>query len=124
MNHSDKKIILINVNDANAATIDDYLMEWGYTTIRIEEVDHLKPMIHQNDHALILFQFIDFSNSEFDLFRLVQKENPSLPIVFACPYISVKDSFNLGKAGAVDYIIQPFNPSELKRKVEKHLSNP
>lgn len=124
MNHLNKKIILINLNDITAAAVYDYLEEWGYTAIRAKEIDNLKSLIQEEGHALILFQFMEFSHAEFDLFRSVQKNNPSIPIIFTFPFISVKDSFDLGKAGAVDYIVQPFNPNELKRKIERYLSDP
>ncbi|TKJ38549.1 hypothetical protein CEE37_12345 [candidate division LCP-89 bacterium B3_LCP] len=120
MRHRKRTIILINMNNLTGTTIYDFLEGWDYTPLRIKNAEILTPILSAGNRQLILFQFQEFSESEYAMLALIRKMNPQIPILATSPFISIRDTIRIIKAGAVDYISQPFNPMDLKRAIQKY----
>lgn len=115
-----KRIILVNMDDTTAGSIADFLNKWGYTTVRTDIVEMLVPILQNMEGSLIIFQFVEFGEKEFALFHSIREKFPVIPIFATSPFISVKDSFKVAKAGATEFLMQPFDPLYLKRIIERY----
>ena len=114
-----KTIVLVKMNDITSEIVKDFLIRWGYSVVRIESSEALKLIIQNGKPSLIVFQFLEFSAQEFDLLSVIKREIPEIPVLATSPFISVKNTVKLLKAGATDYLAQPFDPRELKEGIEK-----
>ena len=112
------------MNDNTAESISDFLAKWGYTAVRINTAETLTPILQDNENSLIIFQFVEFCEKEFELFHSIRGKIPNVPMLATSPFISVRDCFRVAKAGAAGYLIQPFVPSELKKIIERYIINP
>ena len=115
-----KRIVLVNMDDTTAGSLADFLNKWGYTPVRTNTVEVLTPILQSSEDSLIIFQFMEFREHEFSLFHSIREEFPTIPIFATSPFISAKDSFKVAKAGATEFLMQPFDPVNLKRIIERY----
>lgn len=82
-----------------------------------------KAYLSQKDHPDLIIADIMLSDGHF--FKLLNE----IDMTLNTPYIVISSSDDLEtirnayQAGAIDYILKPFNQNEIKAKVERHLIN-
>jgi len=104
-------------------SLSDLLEMWGYLPLKIEAVHTIQAVLYAEKAALIIFQFFEFSEDEYELLRSIRRKAPSVPVLATSPFISVRDTFRMVRGGVEDYIRQPIHPLDLKKTVDKYFYN-
>jgi response regulator RpfG family c-di-GMP phosphodiesterase len=118
--NEEKRIILMNSTGTAPEIFGDFLDLWGYSLVRVEDRDCWEQGWLESPLSLIIFQFNDFSDKEYQLLAWVKTEAGSLPVVVTSSFISIKECFRMARLGISEYFGQPFNPLDLKKLVEKY----
>jgi two-component system, NtrC family, response regulator PilR len=83
--------------------------------------DRACSMIEQDDYDLVLTDIRLPQKSGMDILKFVRKFNPRVPVVMITAYGTIKQAVDAFKAGAMDYVVKPFDMEELKLIVAKGL---
>lgn len=59
--------------------------------------------------------------SGIELLRAIKETNPDLPVILMTAYPEVESAVGALRLGALDYLIKPFHPEDLKRKIQRAL---
>jgi DNA-binding NtrC family response regulator len=124
MFNEEKRIILMNSADTTPEVFGDFLDLWGYSFVRVENRECWAQGWLEGPLSLIIFQFNDFSDTEYQLLETVKSGAGAIPIVVTSSFISVKECFRMAGIGITEYFGQPFIPLELKKLVEKYTDTP
>ncbi len=116
-----KKIILVNIKGTGLSCLSDLLEMWGYMPIKIESTATLTAVLFGDHSALIIYQFLEFSDAEYKLLTAIRDQVPGIPVVVTSPFISVRDTFKVVRAGVEDYLVQPYLPADLRLLLERYL---
>ena len=115
-----KNILLFNALDDASEVLTDFLHKWGFRVevINKNQIDNkqtteLKPL-------LIIFQFLEFSRSEFENFEYLKKEYNDVALIATSPYISIKNLVKVMQSGAADYLMQPYTPDDIQNVINKY----
>jgi DNA-binding NtrC family response regulator len=118
--HEEKRILMLNLAATISESLSDFLDLWEYDFVRVDNQDCQQYHWPDGPFSLIIFQFNDFSDKEYQLLESVKSDAGAIPIVVTSSFISVKDCFRMAKIGITEYFGQPFLPLELKKLVEKY----
>lgn len=78
-------------------------------------------LMNKDSYDIILTDIKLPGISGMELLKRVLKKQPQLPVVMITAYGTIKQAVDALKAGAVDYLVKPFNVEELKIVVTKAL---
>ena len=79
-------------------------------------------LLQENDDFVVLFTDIMMPEMDgLELIREAAKSNPSLVSIVMTGYATMETARDAVKAGAYDYVLKPFNLSEIKMAVENAL---
>ena len=96
-------------------SLGDLLDMWGYVPLKIEAAETISALAYLESSSLIMFQFLEFSEGEYELLRTLHDSVPEVPIVATSPFISVRDIFRIVRLGIEDYLVQPYLPQDLQQ---------
>jgi DNA-binding NtrC family response regulator len=83
--------------------------------------DRAFTMIEQGDYDLVLSDIRLPQKSGMDILKYVRRNKPEIPVIMITAYGTIKQAVEAFKAGAVDYVVKPFDMEELKIIVAKGL---
>jgi len=102
-------------------SLADLLEMWNLTVLRIDEAETLSVLLADAGPLIMIFQFREFSEAEYELLASIRETAPSLPILALCSFISVRDTFRIAKSGASECLVQPYSPEDLRRMIARCL---
>ncbi|MCL2093875.1 MAG: response regulator [Treponema sp.] len=120
---TDKKLlILVDDNPANLR-IGKNVLGGTYTVATAPSAEKLFSLMENNRPHLIL---LDIDMPEMNGYEALEilKASPDtkdIPVIFLTGMADEKDEERGRKAGAVDYIVKPFDPPVLMACIEKHI---
>lgn len=115
------RIVLVNMRGTDLESLADLLEMWNFTVLRIDEAETLSVLLADATPLIMIFQFREFSEPEYELLASIRKTAPDLPILALSSFISVRDTFRIAKSGASEYLVQPYSPEDLRRMIAKYL---
>ena len=115
------RIVLVNMRGTDLDSMADLLEMWSFTVLRIDEAETLSVLLADATPLIMIFQFREFSEPEYELLASIRKTAPDLPILALSSFISVRDTFRIAKSGASECLVQPYSPEDLKRMIAKYL---
>lgn len=86
-----------------------------------ETVDQASEFLNKNVYDIVLLDIELPDGSGLDLCSTIHMEKPELPVFFLTAHDNLSEKVLGFSAGADDYITKPFNPLELKARVEAKL---
>ncbi|MGB0347514.1 MAG: response regulator transcription factor [Balneolaceae bacterium] len=117
-----KESILVIDDDKNMTRLLEVVLETSYkATIAHTKDDALKSFTNFSYSAVIL----DLNLNEEDGFGLIsaiRTKSKWLPIIILSGKEKSDDRIKCFKAGVDDYLIKPFNPEELKLRLERSIA--
>lgn len=113
--------ILIVEDDRKIAQLEsDYLESNGYETEMIEDGNQVIPELKENPYDLLLLDLMLPGCSGYDICRKIRDEI-DIPILMVTARTEGTDVIRGLGLGADDYIMKPFDPSQLVARVRSHL---
>ena len=119
-----QKILIVDDREENLFALEKVLHETGAEIIKATSGDEALAAALHHDFALAILDVIMPGMSGFELARHLRRDEKtlSLPIIFLTASFEDEEHVFKGyEAGAVDYIIKPFNPVILNGKTRAFL---
>ncbi len=119
-----QKILIVDDREENLYALEKILRETGADVFKANSGDEALAATLHNDFALAILDVHMPGMSGFELADHLRSDEKtlSLPIIFlTATFIDEETVFKGYEAGAVDYIIKPYNPVVLNGKVEAFL---
>jgi len=117
------KILLVDDSKENRTTLKTYLSEIGYSVIsRRDEIEALKILKKKKDKINIVIIDVKMPKIKGEgLIQKIRETSKTIGIIIITFYSTLYHENDYRKLGADDYIIKPFEPKEIKSKIEKLL---
>ncbi len=110
--------ILVVDDDIQNAKMTSYLLEEaGYRVFRIHDPSNIMQVIEQHNPDLILLDIMMPKMDGFEVCRQIRR-NSDIPIIFLSARTYLQDRVMGLQIGGDDYLVKPFEPSELLARVE------
>lgn len=119
-----QKILIVDDKEENLFTLEKTLRDTGAVVVKAPNGSEALAATLHNDFALAILDVHMPGMSGFELADHLRgdEKTKSLPIIFlTATFLDEENAFKGYEAGAVDYIIKPFNPVILNGKVEAFL---
>jgi len=119
------KIVVVDDSIQCRKHLEKILSDEGYTIILAKDGAELESVLKEHHPSLILLDIIMPGMNGFEVMeKVINTSCPmGIPVIFLTgndDNVSKIKAFDLG---AVDYIIKPFNPAEVRARVNVHLKN-
>ncbi|MGQ9613730.1 MAG: response regulator transcription factor [Chloroflexus sp.] len=110
--------ILVVDDDIPSARMTSYLLEEaGYRVFRAHDASNILQLIEQHNPDLILLDVMMPKIDGFEVCRQIRR-NSDIPIIFLSARYQLQDRVMGLQIGGDDYLVKPFEPSELLARVE------
>ena len=110
--------ILVADDDLPSVKLTSYLLEEaGYHVIKAYDGPSILQSIEQHNPDLVLLDVMMPKTSGFDICRQIRRTS-DVPIIFLSARSQLQDRVMGLQVGGDDYLIKPFEPSELLARVE------
>ncbi|HNW15608.1 MAG TPA: SpoIIE family protein phosphatase [bacterium] len=120
-------ITIVVVDDALQCRkhLEKILTDEGYSVILAENGMELEAILKKNNPSLILLDIIMPGMNGFEVMEQVISANcpMGVPVIFLTGNDDNMSKIKAFDLGAVDYIVKPFNPAEVRARVNVHLRN-
>lgn len=122
--NSDFTILIVDDEIINIKIASVYLKREGYKVLYTTEPLNAMKYVEQHNINLILLDIDMPLKNGFEVCDSLKKNKKTkdIPIIFLTAQADIEYISRAFKAGGVDYMIKPFNPIELKVRVETHLT--
>jgi len=120
-NKNPKKILVVDDEENMRWILTNVLKKAGYRVITADDGKKAVQKVIENDPDIIL---LDIKMPEMDgiqVLERVRELNPSIPVIIITAFADVKNAVQAMKLGAHDYLIKPFDNSELLLIIERAL---
>ncbi len=115
---SSKQRILVVDDDRNVLEVlNARLSSAGFNVIKANNAQKALDYIKTHRVAVVISDMKMPNMGGMDLFAELQTIDPSLPVLFLTAYGTIPDAVRAVKAGAVDYLVKPFDGRELVKKL-------
>jgi signal transduction histidine kinase/CheY-like chemotaxis protein len=117
------RVLVVEDNEINVAILQRFLQKWG---IRIKEATngvHALELLKFHKFDLILMDLEMPEMNGYDAVKIIRQTDTAIPIIaFTATLLDNMDSL-VTNDGFDDYILKPFRPADLKKKIEKFAPN-
>jgi two-component system response regulator BaeR len=121
-NMSDQAHILVVEDEAHIADVIEYeLQEQGFVTEIANDGEVARDAFRAGTPDLVLLDLYLPGIDGIDLFRLMRKERPEVPVIMLTSRAGEVDRILGLEMGADDYVTKPFSPRELTARVRNVL---
>jgi signal transduction histidine kinase/ActR/RegA family two-component response regulator len=114
------KVLIVEDNEINAAVLNAFLSRWEIRTM--EAANGLQALELMKYHKFDLI-FMDLEMPEMNGYvatKIIRETNTGIPVIaFTATLLENMESL-ITQSGFNDYILKPFKPADLKRKIEKY----
>lgn len=112
-----QKILVVDDDQNVLEVLNARLSSAGFTVIKADSAKKALDYLQRHRVAIVISDMKMPNMGGMDLFSEVQKVYPNLPVLFLTAYGSIPDAVRAVKAGAVDYLVKPFDGRELVKKL-------
>jgi len=113
------KLLIIDDEQSILDLLNMVFEKQGYAVENALSAEKALNMIDEDDFDLVLTDVKLPRKSGMDILKYIKKNKPQIPVIMITAYGTIKQAVEAFKAGAVDYVLKPFDVEELKIIVEK-----
>ncbi len=122
MNMTDKrKILLLDDNHRDRAGIASLLENWGYHVTTAHEGEGALQCMGETPFELVIAGFEVPGTSGIPFLRAVKSRDGKTSVIFTSSHASVENAVEAVREGALDYLLKPLDPAQLRLLVEEGL---
>ena len=116
-----EKILIIDDEKSVLDMLNVVFKKEGYRVKASLSAQKALELIDKEDFDLILSDIRLPQISGMELLRQVKEKKPDIPVIMITAYGTIKQAVEALKAGAIDYVLKPFDVEELKIIVSQGL---
>jgi two-component system response regulator PilR (NtrC family) len=109
-----EKILIIDDEKSVLDMLNVVFKKEGYRVKGLLSAEKALELINEEDFDLILSDIRLPRLSGMELLRKVKEKKPEIPVIMITAYGTIKQAVEAFKAGAIDYVVKPFDVEELK----------
>ena len=114
-------VLLVEDDGDLREAIADMLDVHDITFIEAENGQQAEDLIKKNDVALVLSDVQMTPGNGYQLLDYINTHHSGVPVILMTAYGSIPQAVDAIQAGAVDYLVKPFEVSELVRTLQQQL---
>ncbi len=114
-------ILIVDDDPSQRRLVEFWLQEDGYRTVTAEDGVAGLRAFEQHAPALVITDVRMPGMSGLDLLVRIKGDNPDVPFILITAFATVDDAVEAMKLGAVDYLLKPLKPDEVKLSVGRAL---
>jgi DNA-binding NtrC family response regulator len=116
-----EKILIIDDEKSVLDMLNVVFKKEGYRVKKSLSAQKALELIDEEDFDLILSDIRLPQISGMELLRKIKEKKPGTPVIMITAYGTIKQAVEAFKAGAIDYVVKPFDVEELKIVVSQGL---
>jgi DNA-binding NtrC family response regulator len=113
------RLLVIDDDPGLSEVIELLLAREGYAADRAGSVKSGLKRVHESEYDLVVTDLRLPDGTGLDVIADVRRTRPELPVIMITSYSSMESAIAALRAGAVDYIIKPFDNEELLHAIER-----
>ena len=114
-------ILVVDDEPIVRESLKDWLKSSGYEVTTAEDGEQALSMIQRQDFGVVVLDLRLPGKDGIKVFREAREHRPDLKAIIITAYPTVDTTTKSLRAGALDYLIKPFDPEELEKLIEKIL---
>jgi DNA-binding NtrC family response regulator len=116
------RVLVIDDDPGLAEVIDLLLSREGYTAERADSVKAGLERVADFEPDLVITDLKLPDGTGLDVVQHVHRDRPELPIILITSYSSLESAIGALRAGAVDYVVKPFDNDEFLHAADRALN--
>ncbi len=120
--HPAHRILLVEDDELMRLSLEDRLAIEQLETVSAPDIAGAREALTRGSPDLVVTDIRLPDGSGADLFEEVRRDHPGIPVIVITAYGSIPDAVALTKAGAVDYLIKPFDIDLFMDLVQRTIS--
>lgn len=114
------RVLVVEDNEINAGILKSFLNKWQMPVKEAITGIHALELIKYHKFDLILMDLEMPEMNGYDTLKKIRESDIATPVIaFTATLLDNMDSL-ITEAGFTDYVLKPFKPSELKKKIEMY----
>lgn len=114
------RVLVVEDNEINAGILKSFLNKWQMPVKEAITGIHALELIKYHKFDLILMDLEMPEMNGYDTLKKIRESNIATPVIaFTATLLDNMDSL-ITEVGFTDYVLKPFKPSELKKKIEMY----
>jgi signal transduction histidine kinase/CheY-like chemotaxis protein len=114
------RVLIVEDNEINAAVLKGFLLKWG---IRVKEAGngiHALELLKYHKFDLILMDLEMPEMNGYTAVNIIRETDKTIPVIAFTATLLEDMNALVAEEGFDDYILKPFRPAELKKKIEMY----
>jgi CheY-like chemotaxis protein len=124
MEAAEKPVLVVDDEEIVRDSVTEWLKSEGYNVDSAEDGLEALKKIKEGEYDVVVLDMKLPGMDGLAVLRQVHETNPDIKVIIITAYASVETAVQALKAGAVDYIIKPFEPEKLEASVAKWIGRP
>tara|TARA_R110002095_G_scaffold215711_2_gene210700 strand:- start:713 stop:1372 length:660 start_codon:yes stop_codon:yes gene_type:complete len=111
------RILLVEDAEGLGEVIQDQIADEGHAIDWVQTISHAEASLHTTHYDLILLDLMLPDGSGIDLLIKIRNSGETTPVIILTARDQISDRINGLNAGADDYLVKPFDLSELSARI-------
>ncbi len=111
------RILLVEDAEGLGEVIQDQITDEGHAIDWVQTISHAETSINTTHYDLILLDLMLPDGSGIDLLKKIRKSGKTTPVIILTARDQISDRIKGLNAGADDYLVKPFDLSELSARI-------
>lgn len=111
------RILLVEDTEGLGEVIQDQIAEQGHAIDWVQTIAHAQASIDTTDYDLILLDLMLPDGNGLDLLKKIRRLGATSPVIILTARDQISDRIKGLNAGADDYLVKPFDLSELSARI-------
>lgn len=113
------RVLVVDDDQVHRFMLCSMLTEWGYRTVEADDGTTAVQAVGEHSYDAVLMDIRMAEMDGLEAFSLIQKKNPSLPVIMMTAYSSVESAVETIQQGAHDYLTKPLDFDRLRLALER-----
>jgi len=122
------RILLVEDAEGLGEVIQEQITDEGHAIDWVQNIAHAETSIHTTHYDLILLDLMLPDGSGIDLLQQIRQSGATTPVIILTARDQISDRIKGLNAGADDYLVKPFDLSELSARIaavsRRYVGNP
>ena len=114
---NDARILIADDEESIRRSLSEVLTGDGYHVVSVEDGYAAIEAVENSGWDLVILDVRMPKLNGLEVLRRIKESNPDLDVIIITGYSTVENAVAAMKAGAVDYIVKPFTPDEIRIRI-------